>query len=572
MYAQSRLPMFLWGEALKTANYIINRVPSKSVTIVPFKAWTGREPSFNHFHIWGCKAEARFNNPNEKKLDSRTTSCRFIGYSEKSKEFKFYLPHGQSRIMETHNAKFIEESKELSSSATNSQPFEFEEMSNNSSSLHDQQEATMQIPTVTFLPTVIAPLEMNTDAPTTNAFAQEPASNDVTENSALNEEINVQSQDIPTEENEVPTEVLAAGNVRRSQRTRKINVLPDFVYLNEAEFSLGDEDDLATYHQAITSMRASLWHQAMEEEIDSMLKNKVWSLVPKPAGVTKTVGCKWVFKTKRNSQGNIDKHKARLVGKGFTEREGIDYNETFSPVSTKDSMRVILALTAHFDLELHQMDVKTAFLNGDLEEDIYMHQPPGFVERGKESMIHKLNKSIYGLKQASRQWNKKFDHVMSSFGFRENKMDECVYLKISGSKVVFLVLYVDDILIASSDLTLLQSTKEMLANSFDMKDLGEAKFALGIEIIRDRSKKALGLSQRLYADRITKRFNMENCSSGELPIGNGDKFSNDQSPKNDLEKDSMKTKPYASLVGSLMYAQVCTRPDLAFAVSVLGRF
>ena len=161
---------------------------------------------------------------------------------------------------------------------------------------------------------------------------------------------------------------------------------------------------------------------------------------------------------------------------------------------------------------------------------------------------------------------------MSKFGFHENKIDECVYIKTSGSKVIFLVLYVDDILIASSDLTLLQTTKELLATSFDMKDLGEAKFVLGIEIIRDRTKRALGLSQRQYVDRITKRFHMEKCAGGELPIGKVDKMSSERSPKNELEKENMKDKPYASLVGSLMYAQVCTRPDLAFAVSVLGRF
>ncbi|KAB2604291.1 retrotransposon protein [Pyrus ussuriensis x Pyrus communis] len=329
-----------------------------------------------------------------------------------------------------------------------------------------------------------------------------------------------------------PATTILESNVRKSQRVRKAALLPDFVYLNEAEHTIGDEDDPLTYNQAISSARSMLWKQAMHEELESMEKNNVWSLVPQPPGITKIIGCKWVFKTKRDSQGNLDKHKARLVTKGFTQREGIDYNETFSPVSTKDSMRIILAITAHFDLELHQMDVKMAFLNGDLEEDIYMQQAPGFVERGKEAMVCKLNKSIYGLKQASRQWNKKFDQVMAASGFQENKMDECIYLK----------------------------------------DLGEARFVLGIEIIRDRAKKSLGLSQRQYIDRVTKRFNMDKCSNGELPIGKGDKLSSDQCPKNELENEGMKDKPYASLVGSLMYAQVCTRPDLAFAVSVLGRF
>lgn len=141
----------------------------------------------------------------------------------------------------------------------------------------------------------------------------------------------------------------------------------------------------------------------------------------------KFIGCKWIFKTNRDSQGNVDIYKARLVAKGFTKREWVDYSETFSPVSTKDSFRVIMALTTHFNLELHQIDVKTAFLNGELEENIYMQQPLGFIERGNEHWVCKLNKSIYGLKQVSRQWHKKFDQVVTAAGFTENKIDNCIY-------------------------------------------------------------------------------------------------------------------------------------------------
>ncbi|KAI5323445.1 hypothetical protein L3X38_032517 [Prunus dulcis] len=189
-----------------------------------------------------------------------------------------------------------------------------------------------------------------------------------------------------------------------------------------------------------------------------------------------------------------------------------------------------------------------------------------------ESMVCRLNKSIYGLKQESRQWYLKFDKVITTFGFSENKFDECIYLKVSGSKFIFLVLYVDDILLASSDFQLLKSTKEMLSKSFDMKDMGEAHFVLGIEILRDRSRCLLGLSQKSYIEKVLKRFTMEKCSKVELPIGKGDKLNKSQSPANELENEQMKLRPYASLVGSIMYAQVCTRPDLAFVVSVLGRF
>ena len=203
------------------------------------------------------------------------------------------------------------------------------------------------------------------------------------------------------------------------------------------------------------------------------------------------------------------------------------------------------------------MDVKTTFLNGDLEE---------------ENMVYKLRKSIYGLKQASRQWFLKFDEKITSFGFVENKIDDCLYLKVCGSRFIFLILYVDDILLASNDLNLLLETKKLLSRMFEMKDMGEASFVLGIEIIRDRSRCLLGLSQKTYIEKMLKRYNMQDCSKGEAPVSKGDKLNKSQCPSNEIEMRGMANRPYASIVGSLLYAQVCTRPDLAFAISMLGRF
>ena len=160
--------------------------------------------------------------------------------------------------------------------------------------------------------------------------------------------------------------------------------------------------------------------------MNSMISNRVWDLVELPNGV-KPVGCKWVFKTKNDSLGNIERHKARFVAKGFTQREGIDYTETFSPVSKKYSLRIIMALVSYFDFDLHQMDVKTTFLNGNLEEEVYMKQPEGFSSSEGEHLVYKLKKSIYGLKQASHQWYLKFHEVITSFGFEENIMDQCIY-------------------------------------------------------------------------------------------------------------------------------------------------
>lgn len=231
-----------------------------------------------------------------------------------------------------------------------------------------------------------------------------------------------------------------------------------------------------------------------------------------------------------------------------------------------------MALVAHFDFELHQMDVKTAFLNGDLEETVYMKQPEGFPSSKGDHLVCKLNKSIYGLKQASRQWYIKFHEVITSFGFEENIMDECIYQKVSGSRICFLVLYVDDILLATNDKGLLYEVKQFLSKNFDMKDMGEASYVIGIKIHRDRSRGILGLSQETYINKILDRFRMKDCSPNVAPIVKGDTFSLDQCPKNELEREQMKNIPYASVVGSIMYAQVCTRPDIAFIVGMLGKY
>jgi hypothetical protein len=206
------------------------------------------------------------------------------------------------------------------------------------------------------------------------------------------------------------------------------------------------------------------------------------------------------------------------VAKKFTQREGIDYNETFLLVSSKDSSRIIIALVAYYDLELHQMDVKTAFLNGVLYENVYMVQSKGFVVEGKENLGCQLTKSINGLKQTSRQWYLKFDETIRKFGFKKNEEDSCIYAMFKNEKFIFLVLYVDDILLANSDVHLLLKTKGFLSSHLDMKDLGEASYVLEIEIHRDRRKGVLGFSQKSYIEKVLKKFNMHNCNPTPAPI------------------------------------------------------
>ena len=189
----------------------------------------------------------------------------------------------------------------------------------------------------------------------------------------------------------------------------------------------------------------------MKAEMESMYSNQVWRLVDLPPNV-RPIGCKWIYKRKKNSDGIVEAYKARLVAKGYSQREGIDYEETFSPVAMIKSFRILLSIAAHLDYEIWQMDVKTAFLNGFLDEDIYMEQPEGFIAKGQESKVCKLQKSIYGLKQASRSWNHRFDQAVKSFGFDQNLEEPCVYKRGEGKSVVFLILYVDDKLLIGSEL------------------------------------------------------------------------------------------------------------------------
>ena len=268
----------------------------------------------------------------------------------------------------------------------------------------------------------------------------------------------------------------------------------------------------------------------------------------------------------------IETYKARLLAKGYTQKEGIDYDETFSPVAMLKSIRILLSIAAALDYEIWQMDVKTAFLNGFLEEDIYMAQPNGYIAKGQEQKVCKLLRSIYGLKQASRSWNIRFDQAIKSYGFEQNVDEPCVYKRIREDKVVFLILYVDDILLIGNDVGNLSSVKLWLTQQFNMKDLGEANYVLGIQILRDRKNKLIALSQATYIDKILERYGMLDSKKGSHPSVLGFHLSLDDCPKTVEEKQHMSKVPYASAVGSLMYAMLCTRPDICYAVGMVSRY
>ena len=295
----------------------------------------------------------RVYNPQLKKLDERTISGFFIGYVVNSKGFRFYCPSHSPKIVEARNAKFLEEHEVSVSGST--QVVELKEI-----------REPLMVPLYT-----------------ENLNANQLNSHELLEEQQVEEPppLDVPHEEQPTLPEPIVERAPEQMEVRKSSRVRKPAISSDYVvYLQESDYDIGLKDDPCSFSQAMSGENSTLWYDAMKEEMESMAKNKVWNLVELPKGVS-TIGSKWLYKTKRDSSGNVERHKARLVAKGFTQKEGIDYHETFSPVSKKDSLRIIMALVAHFDLELHQMDVKTAFLNGDLEEEVYMRQPEGFCDK-----------------------------------------------------------------------------------------------------------------------------------------------------------------------------------------------
>ncbi|GKB57971.1 retrovirus-related pol polyprotein from transposon TNT 1-94 [Tanacetum coccineum] len=286
----------------------------------------------------------------------------------------------------------------------------------------------------------------------------------------------------------------------------------------------------------------------------------------------KALQSKWVFRVKEEQDGK-KRYKARLVVKGFQQKQGVDYNEIFSPVVKMTTIRLVLSIVAAENLHLEQLDVKTAFLHGDLDEDIYMTQPEGFQSAGKEeNLVCKLKKSLYGLKQAPRQWYLKFDSFMQRAGYKRCAMDHCCYLKKVGSSSIILLLYVDDMLVAGSDMAKIKKLKRQLSQEFEMKDLGPAKQILGMSIIRDRTKGTLRLSQEKYIGKVLEKFNMKDAEARCQPLGDHFKLSKKQAPKTEASRRRMAKVPYASAVGSVMYTMVCTRPDIAHVVGVVSRF
>ena len=310
------------------------------------------------------------------------------------------------------------------------------------------------------------------------------------------------------------------------------------------------------------AVKDKMWKAAMDDEIKAIEKNKTWELVEPPEGC-KPIDVKWVYKKKLNAQGDVDRYKARLVAKGYRQKAGIDYDEVFAPVTRMETIRLLISQAAQNKWPIYQMDVKSAFLNGLLEEVVYVNQPPGYVKTGKESMVLKLYKALYGLKQAPRAWNKHIDAYFKKNGFVQCPYEAALYVKEEQGNLLLVALYVDDLFFMGNNEEMIKEFKKEMTQEFEMTDLGLMRFFLGIEVKQEKS--GIFISQEAYANAILKRFRMEHCNPVATPMELGTKLSKFE------EGRSVEANLYQSLVGSLRYL-TCTRPDIAYSVGVISRF
>ena len=527
MLSNAGLGKAFWAEAVTYACHLINRLPAAANEgKTPMEVWSGKPATnYDSLRIFGSPA---YFHVRESKLDPRAKKAIFLGFSDGVKGYRLWCPETK-KIINSRDVTFDE------SSMLKSSPME---------------SKTKEVPQQVELETPIVPVRLVT-----------------------NSEIDGTSTDeVEDPAHESPQQPYSIAANRPERQKRK----PGWLITDMVAYALPMvEDDIpSTYKEAERSLESVDWKKAMDEEIQSLHTNQTWELVQLPKE-KKAIGCKWIYAKKEGSSEKANvRFKARLVAKGYAQKEGIDYNEVFSPVVKHSSIRILLALVAQFDLELAQLDVKTAFLHGDLEEEIYMTQPEGYKVAGKENWACKLRKSLYGLKQSPRQWYKRFDRFMFGQQYTRSHYDHCVYFrKLRDGSFIYLLLYVDDMLIASKSKVEIEKLKIQLSQEFEMKDLGEARKILGMEISRNYSRGIVCLSQKQYLKKVLQRFGIDSKTKPvSTPLAPHFKLSAMESPQTDEERSEMAHVPYANAVGSLMYAMVCTRPDISQAVSMVSRY
>ncbi|GJZ46052.1 putative RNA-directed DNA polymerase [Tanacetum coccineum] len=540
------LPTSFWGEALNTAVHVINLTPCVPLRFdVPDRVWSGKDVSYRHLRVFGCKASVHIPKDERSKLDVKGKPCVFLGYGQDEFGYRLYDPV-QKKLVRSRDVVFEEDQtlKDVENA-------ERETIPQHNDDLIDLDP----------VPPKHFDSQFGDDIQNDEEHDEEQGADDV------------DAQEQPNLDEDVHPELPVPDMppflpLRRSTRDHH----PSTRYSAHEYVLLTDGGEPECYAEAMEDEHKKEWFEAMEDEMNSLHENNTFELVKLPKG-KRALKNKWVYKLKTEEHTSRPRYKARLVVKGFSQKRGIDFDEIFSPVVKMGSIRVVLGLAASLDLEVEQMDVKTAFLHGDLDKEIYMEQPEGFQVKGKEGYVCRLQKSLYGLKQAPRQWYKKFESVIGKQGYRKTSSDHCVFFqKFGDDDFIILLLYVDDMLIVGKNIGRIAQLKRDLSKSFSMKDLGPAKQIIGIRIFRDRGAKKLHISQEQYIEKVLCRFNMDKAKVVSSPLTTNFKLTDKDCPSSKKNIEKMDRVPYASAVGSLMYAMVCTRPDLAHAVGVVSRF
>lgn len=562
-----------WAEAVHTAVYIKNRTPTKAVMgATPHEKWTGKKVDISHFKIFGCVAYALIHN--RKKLDSKSKQYIFVGYCEESKGYRLVDPENPTTCIKSRDVVFFE-NKFHSNCLNNNNIMSYDDIISiplsqntvkNDSTDNTMQQSDNHMPESESLhgQCTAESLECFSDDIITKSRKRQRRQEIIEIHEPLNDTGNGESSG-PSTDNVLDETYIPGTSSLCSEDTNPPS-FESMVDLGESGFMSCmlscSTDEPMTVQEAMNSKDADKWRAAMQDEYDSFNKNNCWKLVDPEEG-QRPIKCKWVFKIKRDLNGKILRYKARLVAKGFTQRYGIDYQETFAPVVRYSTIRMLLALAVEYNLNIDQLDVKTAFLRGDLHDDVIMTQPEGFVIKGKEYKVYKLNKSVYGLKQAAKCWYDTISGVLTKkMSFQKSSVEPCVYFRSKDGKLAIVTVYVDDILLFTSSARDKKEIKDQLMREFEITDLGAAHEFLGMRIRKENGN--ITLDQCTYIKNILKRFKMEDCKPIGTPMEVGIKL-------NRAEKISENCE-YRNLIGHLMYLAVCTRPDIAHAVSYLSQF
>ena len=547
-----RVPKYLWCEAVLTATYLVNRLPSAALGgDIPLQRLTPAVDIFSlPARVFGCTAFVQDHTLGLSKLAPRAQKGVFVGYSRTQKGYRVYFPD-RRQYVSSADVTFHEDVPYFTSTQSG------EDLS--SPSLLPSVSAT----TVTDLPMTV-PTPLPEASPSSASLQSDPSSEPEPPSSPLS---TVPATLSPPPSPPPPVSDLDLPIALR-KGTRQCTQYPLAHHVSPARLSpFYQSFALAVLTESIPksyieALQVPAWKEAMDVEYAAFIQRDTWTLVPRPIDAN-VVSCKWVYSLKYNPDGSIARYKARLVARGFSQAYGLDYHETFSLVARLSSIRVLFSIALDLSWPLHQLDVSNTFLYGDLDEKVFMEQPPWYIAQGESSEVCLLKKAIYGLKQSPRTWFHKFSQLLFSYGFVCTVYDLTVMRKRTPHGCVILAVYVDDIIITGSDNAEVTTTKAYLAQHFVTRDLSPPRYFLGLEIAY--RQRQMSICQRKYALDLLEETGTPGCKPASSPMEqNVDWWDNATAL---LEDAGL----YRRLVGKLIFLTV-TRPDISYAVSVLIQF